>query len=130
MSPPPTPRVQRSRYDEASLPSRSATPPRRSDSGYPSRIDDAVTPRANYGAGAPSPPPSSRGRVDDNRSVVSTIRRGPAASEAGTLTDNLQKLKLTSFYVRPGFGKDGKAIDVLSNFFAVRPIDGRGKIIQ
>lgn len=58
------------------------------------------------------------------------MRQNPPASEVGTVSDNLQKLKLTSFYVRPGFGKEGKSIDVLSNFFAVRAKGGRGKIIQ
>jgi len=45
------------------------------------------------------------------------------------VADQLEALQLTSFYVRPGFGKEGRPLKVNSNYFAVRSLDGRGKII-
>lgn len=132
---PPTPQQSISRYAESTstLPTRPNSPAR----GVRYEIPDPV--RAAYASRprASSPPPSSMGRVDDRdhmSAVRSAVLRTVPASETGTgtgsITDNLQKLKLTSFYVRPGFGKEGKSVDVLSNFFAVRAKDGRGKIIQ
>jgi eukaryotic translation initiation factor 2C len=68
----------------------------------------------------------------EERSLV-PARRGEPQYDAGSIADHFQTLKLTSFYVKPGYGNDGKAIDVLSNFFMVRAKGGRdakGKIIQ
>lgn len=64
--------------------------------------------------------------------MIPSSRRGgaPPPSESGTLTDHLQRLKLTSFYVRPGFGKEGRAMEVMSNFFMIRATQGRGRVIQ
>jgi len=36
----------------------------------------------------------------------------------------------TSFYVRPGYGKAGRQLSLLANFFVVRAEDKRGKVIQ
>lgn len=57
-------------------------------------------------------------------------RSGVTASEVGTTASKLQRMQLTSFYVRPGFGKEGKPVEVLSNFFQVRARGERAKIIQ
>lgn len=43
--------------------------------------------------------------------------------------ERLEALPLTSFIVRPGFGKQGTPLTVESNYFMVRALDGRGKII-
>jgi hypothetical protein len=38
--------------------------------------------------------------------------------------------KLTSFFVRPGYGEKGRQIEIESNFFAVRTLNkSRGKIV-
>jgi hypothetical protein len=54
------------------------------------------------------------------------------SSKPVNIKEELEALPLTSFYVRPGYGKEGRPITVESNYFAVRAIgpDGRGKIIQ
>jgi eukaryotic translation initiation factor 2C len=54
----------------------------------------------------------------------------PPASEVSGVTDNFQRLKLTSFYVRPGFGTEGMPLHIYANFYQVRAKFGRGKIIQ
>lgn len=68
------------------------------------------------------------------RSAYAAARApGPhrAPSDVGTVSSALQQqLRLTSFYVRPGFGKAGKPLDVLANFFQVRAKGGRAKLIQ
>ena len=58
----------------------------------------------------------------------SVAEQSDALSKA---TSSFDKLKLTSFYVRPGYGSAGKEITVLSNYFQVRVKGGGvGKIIQ
>ena len=76
--------------------------------------------------------PDDKGHVS---SLPSAGDLGPIAGrrppEVGSMSTSLQQqLRLTSFYVRPGFGKAGKPIDVLSNFFQVRSKAGRAKLIQ
>ena len=93
--------------------------------------------------GAPAPSRSNEhndlpSRPDDN-SIWSAYADARAAAQAsgarapsdvGTLSSTLQQqLRLTSFYVRPGYGKEGKKLDVLANFFQVRA-EGRAKLIQ
>lgn len=55
--------------------------------------------------------------------------RSSAAVPSTTLTSKSETRKLTSFFVRPGYGERGKPVQIESNFFAVRAIGQRGKII-
>ncbi|OCF55470.1 hypothetical protein L486_06954 [Kwoniella mangroviensis CBS 10435] len=66
--------------------------------------------------------------------MAGSSRRTPAtaaSSRAGAtdISESLERLALTSFYVRPGFGSTGRHLTVLSNFFQVRAIDKRAKVI-
>ena len=62
----------------------------------------------------------------------------PRQSAPSTATDyasvsgksSAQRKKLTSFFVRPGYGERGRKVSILANFYAVRASEGRGKIIQ
>nr|XP_018267308.1 uncharacterized protein I303_01293 [Kwoniella dejecticola CBS 10117]OBR89466.1 hypothetical protein I303_01293 [Kwoniella dejecticola CBS 10117] len=63
-------------------------------------------------------------------------RRAPSiaasSSRAGIteISESLEKLPLTSYYVRPGYGEAGKPLTVQSNFFQVRSTENRrAKII-
>ena len=61
-------------------------------------------------------------------SITSTYTR---TSKQGTGKSSVDKVKLTSFYVRPGYGTRGRTIEIMSNFFSVRATDGgRAKLIQ
>jgi hypothetical protein len=51
------------------------------------------------------------------------------SSDPINVAEQLEALQLTSFYVRPGFGKEGRPIQVVSNHFAVRAAGGRGRLI-
>lgn len=75
---------------------------------------------------------------DRQTSVTSAVERPYTAASsqvssrverASALTETIEKLKLTSFYVRPGYGNKGKNLTVLANFFQVRAKDGKAKII-
>jgi hypothetical protein len=54
---------------------------------------------------------------------------GTNLSDPVNVAEQLESLQLTSFLVRPGFGKAGRPVKVNSNYFAVRSKTGRGKII-
>ncbi|WRT64136.1 uncharacterized protein IL334_001065 [Kwoniella shivajii] len=114
-----------SRYEDRDCPPQTLVPVRsRQPAGYD------MPPRASI----PAPdrednqcrraPPSI---TSDNKSKAPTAVRSQTG--ATDVTETLEKLALTSFIVRPGFGQKGRHLSVLSNFFQVRAIDGRGKII-
>lgn len=63
---------------------------------------------------APSPAPSQN-----------TTRE----SRIGELTTILEQTRLTSFFVRPGYGERGRPVEVSSNYFAVRAKGGKAKMI-
>lgn len=65
------------------------------------------------GEGRPQPPPTP----------------APSTVSASVIKD-FEEMKLTSYYVRPGYGTIGRPLSVLANFFAVRSKDKRAKIIQ
>jgi hypothetical protein len=52
----------------------------------------------------------------------------PSTVSASVIKD-FEEMRLTSYYVRPGYGSIGRPLSVLSNYFAVRS-KGRAKIIQ
>ena len=133
---------------ERDLPSRRADPslstpvpaPREADRNRPDdRYDDpthAPPPSRSAAGGTGDKLPTSseiaaRSAYADARASASASAPRPPGSDVGTVTSALQQqLRLTSFYVRPGFGSAGKPLDVLANFFQVRAKDGRAKIIQ
>jgi eukaryotic translation initiation factor 2C len=49
---------------------------------------------------------------------------------SASVIKDFEEMKLTSYYVRPGYGTIGRPLSVLANFFAVRSKDKRAKIIQ
>ncbi|KAK4686283.1 eukaryotic translation initiation factor 2C, partial [Tremellales sp. Uapishka_1] len=57
------------------------------------------------------------------------VQKTSPAPEGTHLSEGFERLKLTSFLVRPGYGNKGKAIDVASNFYQVRAQGPRAKII-
>ncbi|WVQ85375.1 hypothetical protein IAT38_007540 [Cryptococcus sp. DSM 104549] len=146
----------RSRYDTEDLPPRGGEPQARSTQPPSSYDQPSVTTRQASTAlpsRAPSvAPPPSVGRESTMRGPASTaestlVRRSEvgggsaaryqhgASAESQTgkstvVTDVLERLSLTSFYVRPGYGDRGKHVTVLANFFQVRTKGGgRAKII-
>jgi hypothetical protein len=82
-----------------------------------------------------APPPSAQGTVSSGTTgTISTRHDATPATSAGSevpnVTDKLEALQLTSFYVRPGYGEKGKKIVVQSNYFAVRNANNaKGKLI-
>ncbi|BEI91628.1 uncharacterized protein CcaverHIS019_0404480 [Cutaneotrichosporon cavernicola] len=75
----------------------------------------------------------SSGRPQQGSSIITVSTPGTESrrnSKPVHITEELEAMPLTSFYVRPGYGKDGRALTVESNYFAVRAIGGRGKIIH
>lgn len=50
-------------------------------------------------------------------------------SRLGELTTVLEQTRLTSFFVRPGYGERGRPVEVSSNYFAVRAKGGKAKMI-
>ncbi|OCF39530.1 hypothetical protein I317_06689 [Kwoniella heveanensis CBS 569] len=130
------------RYDERSdrseYPARSAAPSKRGnyDDSSPQVFSHSAQERSRY---APSEAPSRSALSRGPPSVVESaiVRRPPTASsshaasrgpQASDVSESFRKLALTSYYVRPGYGKEGRPIMVKSNFFQVRAMD-RGKII-
>jgi hypothetical protein len=82
----------------------------------------------------------SEGRTDDYGGPFGTDRiagerhppplptPAPSTVSASVIKD-FEEMRLTSYYVRPGYGSIGRPLSVLSNYFAVRS-KGRAKIIQ
>ncbi|WVW82289.1 hypothetical protein I302_104295 [Kwoniella bestiolae CBS 10118] len=104
-------------------------------SPYQSNYDDRRNPSRHDGQVRDAPPPSynppSRAGPP---SVAGSSRRPTSAmpsSRAGAtdISESLTRLSLTSYCVRPGYGSEGRPLSVLSNFFQVRAIDGRAKVI-
>ncbi|WWC86242.1 uncharacterized protein L201_001115 [Kwoniella dendrophila CBS 6074] len=85
------------------------------------RAGPPSTSQGNYPSRAPS---SARG---------DSARRPPTVTSSNArntdISESLEKLALTSFYVRPGYGQEGRSLTVLSNFFQVRATDKRAKVI-
>lgn len=76
----------------------------------------------NYG------PPSGTDRIPGHRRPPPPPTPAPSTVSASVIKD-FEEMKLTSYYVRPGYGTIGRPLSVLANFFAVRS-KGRAKIIQ
>ncbi|RSH92939.1 hypothetical protein EHS25_008385 [Saitozyma podzolica] len=82
----------------------------------------------------------SEGRTDDYGGPFGTDRiagerhppplptPAPSTVSASVIKD-FEEMRLTSYYVRPGYGSIGRPLSVLSNYFAVRS-KGRAKIIH
>lgn len=51
-------------------------------------------------------------------------------TDGSTLQSAFDNMRLTSFYVRPGYGSKGHPIQIEANYFAVRAIGGKGKVVQ
>ncbi|KAK8865920.1 hypothetical protein IAR55_001068 [Kwoniella newhampshirensis] len=99
-----------------------------------SEASTARDPPSRYGIETSAP------REPSSTAVRSAIRNHPPPSLASDwrdlnkdkpsdVTETLEKLSLTSFYVRPGYGEKGKHLTVLANFFQVRAKDGKAKVI-
>ncbi|WWD17893.1 hypothetical protein CI109_102338 [Kwoniella shandongensis] len=108
---------------------RSRDAPERSEASasrhLPSRYDESATSSfrsPSYTAGPSvtrqAPPPSLASNARDSN-----------IGKTSDITETLEKLSLTSFYVRPGYGEMGKHLTVLANFFQVRAKDGKAKVI-
>lgn len=95
----------------------------------PTRVEPAKTGTTGVGSATGTTPQTSTVITGGRTGTPHTEVTGSGSSDPVNLADKLEALQLTSFYVRPGFGNEGRPLTVKSNYYAVRPIGGRGKII-
>lgn len=94
----------------------------------PSRLTPVPVPFTS-GTLMRSQPPSEAPTTAATTSATATAP-SQAASNLTRRTDIEVEKLLTGFHVRPGYGEKGRKVEVLSNFFQVRALGGKGKIIQ
>ena len=74
--------------------------------------------------------PITVSRVRDGTPVSTTSLATHITNPVSVTTEKLREVGLTSFCVRPEFGKKGQPLIIVSNFFSVKPLGARAKIIQ
>ncbi|WVQ97314.1 hypothetical protein IAU59_004425 [Kwoniella sp. CBS 9459] len=134
----PPPQAMMPRYSErsaeADYPTRFNAPSQRGEYDRPTWQEHAAPgqDRPRYPHGAPSLYSEQPSRIESDivrkPLLAAPSHAGSRDPQASDISESLRKLALTSFYVRPGYGKEGRPILVKSNFFQVRAV-GRGKII-
>ena len=79
------------------------------------------TPRTSRPESVPPPPLHER---LDRLAIDRPIAGRSAPSQITAPTSGGKTQRLTSFFVRPGYGEKGRPLEISSNFFAVRSLGG------